>query len=128
MNIKKGPVVLLLFIALLAIPIVWLTLQAGESVTFLAPLIILGNLVITNIIIRKTSLYAHYPQPYQYKSFYTFKRIQRTLGAGMLTTIAIGLITKPHIQPIVPNHLWGLFLVILFAMGAIIGDTLQRTF
>jgi len=125
-HIKTGTVILLLFMVLFAIPIVWLTAQAGGSVTFLAPIIILSNLVIANALIRKTSLYVPYQQPYQHKAFYTFKRIQRTLAAGMITTIAIGLITKSLIQPLLPHHFWLLFLVILFAIGALIGDTLQR--
>ncbi|MDR2202784.1 MAG: hypothetical protein LBE76_00445, partial [Nitrososphaerota archaeon] len=125
-NINKGTMILLLCVALLAIPIVWLVSQVGESAPFLVPIVILGNLVIANVIVRKTSLYASYQQPYQHRSFYTFKRVQRTLGAGMLTTIAIGLLTKSLIQPLVPNYLWRLFLVIFFVIGAIIGDTLQR--
>jgi hypothetical protein len=119
MNIKKGTVILLLFVALFAVPIVWLTLQVGESVTFLTQIIILSNLVIANVIIRKTS-YKPYQQPHQHRSFYTFKRIQRTIASGVVTTFAIGLTTKSLIQPLLSNHFWGIYLVILFAIGAII--------
>jgi hypothetical protein len=40
---------------LITIPIVWFIRQAGGVLTFLTPIIILGNLVIANIIFHKTS-------------------------------------------------------------------------
>jgi hypothetical protein len=81
--------------------------------------------VIANVIVRKTD-YTLHQQPYQHKAFYTVKRIQRILGAGMLTMIVIGLITKSIIQPQISHHFWQLFLIISFVVGAFIGDTLQR--
>jgi len=125
-NIKIRTIIILLCATLLVIPIVWLVRQVGTAIPFLTSIIILGSLVIANVIVRKTSLYASYQQSYQHRGVYTFKRIQLTLSAGMLTTIAIGLIAKSLIQPLLPHHLWLLFLVTLFTIGAIIGDTLQR--
>jgi hypothetical protein len=126
MNIKKGNVILLLFMILFAIsiPIVWLTLQAGSSATFLTPIVILTTLVIVTIIINKTS-YKPYQQPYQHKRAYTVKRIERAMASGAIAVLAIGFITK-SLRPLFPYPFWGIYLIILFVIGATIEDTLQR--
>jgi hypothetical protein len=129
MNIKQTIILLVMCIALLAIPIVWLTLQVSESITFLAPIIILVNLVIANIMVRKTSYKSYqqpYQQPYQHRSYYTVKRIQQTIAVGVATALLIGLITKLLIHPLWPEHFWYIYFGILFAIGVIIDNTLQR--
>jgi hypothetical protein len=127
MEINKSTAVLLLIICitLLAIPLVWLTLQASATVPLLASTIALGSLVIANIIVRKTK-YKPYQQPYQYRKFYTIRRIEQIIAVGVATTAVIGSITMPLIRPLVPHHFWLLYLVALFIIGTIIGDALQR--
>jgi hypothetical protein len=75
MKINKGAAVFLLIVCLtlLAIPIVWLTPQTSRSVSFLAPIIILGSFVIVNVIVRKTR-YEPFQLSYQHnKGFYTVR-------------------------------------------------------
>jgi hypothetical protein len=125
MDIKKAPVIILLIMAITCYTHFFFFFSSGQFCYILAPFIILANFVFANIIIKKTS-YNQHQQLYQHRTFYTVKRIQRTIATGVVTTFAIGFSTKSLIQPLLPNHFWGIYLIILFAIGAIIGDTLQR--
>ena len=124
MNLKTAYVLLVLVVALITIPIIWLVIQTHESVPFLTPIIILG-LVIISVIISKTG-YKPAQQPAQHRGAYTVRRIQRSLAVGAATMFVVGFITMSFIRPLLPNYFWYIYLVILFALGAIIGDTLQR--
>jgi len=126
MNIKQVAVILVLCIALLVIPIVWLTLRSHGTVPFLtvssSSIIILGSLVVVIVITRKTN-YKPYQQPYQHESVYAVRRMEKAFASGMATTLIIGFITKSLIQSLLPRPLWIIYLIILFVLGAIIGDS-----
>ncbi|MDR2719648.1 MAG: hypothetical protein LBC03_02450 [Nitrososphaerota archaeon] len=124
MNLKQAYVLLVLVVALITIPIIWLVIQANESVPFLIPIIILG-LVIASLIISKSS-YEPFQQSDQHRGAYTVRRIQRAFASGAAAMFVIGFITQSFIQPLLPGHFWHIYLGILFALGAIIADTLQR--
>jgi cell division protein FtsW (lipid II flippase) len=124
MNLKTAYVLLVLVVALITVPIIWLVIQASESVPFLIPIIILG-LVIVSVIISKTG-YKPSQQPDQHRGSYTVSRIIRALASGAATMFVVGFITVSFIRPLLPNYFWYIYLVILFALGVIIGDTLQR--
>jgi len=124
MNLKTARALLVLVVALITIPIIWLVIQTRESVPFLTPIIILG-LVIVSVIISKTS-YKPSQQPDQHRESYTVGRIAQALAVGAATMFGIGAITMSFIRPLLPNYFWYIYLVILFALGTIIGDILQR--
>ncbi|MDR0493574.1 MAG: hypothetical protein LBH74_08075 [Nitrososphaerota archaeon] len=124
MNIKQATILLVLFVALLAIPIVWLTLQVSNSVPFLVPIILLGSAVIAYIISRKTR-YKPLQQPAQHRGS-SVRRIEKALASGTATMFIVGFITESFIRPLLPGHFWHIYLAILFAIGIIIEDTFQR--
>ncbi|MDR0461098.1 MAG: hypothetical protein LBH62_06680 [Nitrososphaerota archaeon] len=68
MNLKTARVLLVLVVALITIPIIWLVIQTHESVPFLTPIISLG-LVIASVIISKTG--KPFQQPTQHRGAYT---------------------------------------------------------
>jgi cytochrome c biogenesis protein CcdA len=124
MNLKTARALLVLVVALITIPIIWLVIQTHESVPFLTPIIIL-SLVIASVIISKTG-YKPSQQPNQHRGTYTISRIAQALAVGAAAMFVVGAITMSFIRPLLPNYFWYIYLVILFALGAIIADTLQR--
>jgi uncharacterized membrane protein YfcA len=124
MNLKTARVLLVLVVALITIPIIWLVIQTNESLPFLTPIILLG-LVIFSVIISKTG-YKPSQQPDQHRSVSTVRRIQRALASGAAAMFVIGFITQSLIQPLWPRPFWYIYLISLFFLGAIIAETLQR--
>jgi hypothetical protein len=104
---------------LLAVPIVWLFLQVGGVFTSLVPIIILINLVIATIVIRKTGYY----KLNQYSALHAAKRMEQALGSGLITIFVMGLITEVLVNP-PTNHFW-VYCAIFFVVGTIIGYILQ---
>jgi len=124
MNLKTARVLLVLVVALITIPIIWLVIRTHESVPFLTPIIILG-LVIVSAIISKSS-YKPSQQSDQRRGVYTVSRIVQAFASGAVAMFVVGFITMSFIRPLLPNYFWYIYLFILFALGALIADTLQR--
>ena len=121
MNINKGTVFVLIAVALLVGPIIYLVRWANDFAgSFSVLMCYIALVVVLRGIIYKTGI--KFPKS-ENRAVNIAARIRMIVLSGLLAVFTIGVILSLLLDPR-PSYFW-VFLVILFVAGAFTGDTLR---